>query len=1193
MNSPLTPAGNNQKMLPPGKKSFLDSFSPKLLKEVVINQKKESSKISDLKDSLAKIFKIEKKSDERQARNIKEQKLLRERQRALDEEAKSEDKKNSSLRDKIAATAKTLAKNNKDILGGFFSFFQDMIKMFIAYKVLDWISDPKNRQNVKNIITFLRGVFDFIKGAVDLAGKIFQGGIAGITATLDTLKKVTGGPVEVLFKIVKNVGLVFGALPAIQPAIEGLIGALKAIPQFIGKIVSTITGAILGGVDKGTDEGVASAGKESGKEAGKTAVKETGEAAGKELTEQAAKSGGKAAGEAAAKSAGKAGAKSGLKAGAKGLGKSLLKKIPGVGLVAGGAFAAGRAMKGDFLGAGLELASGVAGTLPGLGTAASVGIDAALAGRDIAKSQGIPMLAKGGLVKKPTTAVVGEAGAEAIVPLSKLGETVFGPDAGALSKTVKNIIPKFTKLLMLPFTLVGGGILAIMGGIANKFPMLKPIIGMASGFIGNVFNIPKSILRVALKGVDGLSTLARGATGAASAFIGNLGKLFGEKDPNMSGNNPPTVRGLLADILYAVEGKKKNTSAGSGSSSPVKQTTQEQLQQSDPGNPETGSKTTQTASGKAGTGRMSQVAGTSAGVGVTDNDRNRQTGELEANFSEFDHKGKRYKVRINPNDGQYSLYEKGGHGFGGIGIDKEIMIGGPGGPKKGGENEALLQRSHNEVKRFFMVNAQEKGIMLKYLTKDGVKAFNESPEGKKLIADRKRKAKEKAAGGWITGPMSGYPVSLDGGLSTSFIGHGTEWVGMKKAAGGGVNSAFVIPFNTPRTVNNPGLTASRYREAKAGGYVLPQFGIGGKLKQKKLPKPTYKYDKQLVENNMIPTGTEGSFRRYAAGGLYVFSTAPIGPPKMMGKGKGFSDTYGHHAGSSNPSPGSPNGPRPGGIPRDYLISSKANPATPDKKGDRHPIRAGVSGKVVSVGEGWGAVMVADNSGKPIFRSGHMSGIKVRVGDMVNPNTVIGIQDSIGMSNGYVHAHIEAKTPALHNAWIRANAGASTDTGPDTGDTSTGGEDSGGGGGGGESSQPDNFLGADPTKLTQDLGSLFSILTGNKIPTSSGTGGSSTSASGSSTPTMQSTNPKTTPLPPSSVKPATANTSGSKLTTAQSQLNQSKMQNAQPKITSAVTDPNASPTVINSTSSTSQSQGGRVSTHDQALSGFVYTPLGSV
>lgn len=71
------------------------------------------------------------------------------------------------------------------------------------------------------------------------------------------------------------------------------------------------------------------------------------------------------------------------RAGGKFLGRSALKKIPILGLLAGGLFAGQRALSGDWTGAGMELTSGLAGTLPGLGTAASVGIDAALMARDV------------------------------------------------------------------------------------------------------------------------------------------------------------------------------------------------------------------------------------------------------------------------------------------------------------------------------------------------------------------------------------------------------------------------------------------------------------------------------------------------------------------------------------------------------------------------------------------------------------------------------------------------------------------------------------------------------------------------------------------------------------------------------------------------------------------------------------------
>jgi len=122
----------------------------------------------------------------------------------------------------------------------------------------------------------------------------------------------------------------------------------------------------------------------------KSATKAGEKAATKAGEKGAVKAGEKVAAKGAVKAGEKVAAKGVAKVGAKAVGKSLLKKIPGVGLVAGGVFAAQRAMAGDWTGAGLELASGAAGTIPGVGTAASVGLDAALAARDMGALGGTP-----------------------------------------------------------------------------------------------------------------------------------------------------------------------------------------------------------------------------------------------------------------------------------------------------------------------------------------------------------------------------------------------------------------------------------------------------------------------------------------------------------------------------------------------------------------------------------------------------------------------------------------------------------------------------------------------------------------------------------------------------------------------------------------------------------------------------------
>ncbi len=131
-----------------------------------------------------------------------------------------------------------------------------------------------------------------------------------------------------------------------------------------------------------------------------------------------------------------------------------------------------------------------------------------------------------------------------------------------------------------------------------------------------------------------------------------------------------------------------------------------------------------------------------------------------------------------------------------------------------------------------------------------------------------------SGGGWINGPQSGYPVSLDGGRSTSFIGHGTEWVG--KRSGGG--DAFVVPFDTPATRGGNGLTNMRMQQAKAGGYGLPAFAKGGKLSGTK----NHRRDGSQEENRLA-----GMDRMAKGGKMFLHWTAGGGNFKQKGKYHGI------------------------------------------------------------------------------------------------------------------------------------------------------------------------------------------------------------------------------------------------------------------------------------------------------------------
>lgn len=186
----------------------------------------------------------------------------------------------------------------------------------------------------------------------------------------------------------------------------------------------------------------------------------------------AAKAVSKGAGKAAAKGAGKAVLKSGL------------KKIPILGAVAGLGFGAQRALKGDWLGAAGEVASGAAGSIPGLGTAASLGIDAALAARDISKEVNQPEAPSDEIKEAPPTSV--ESG-ETVQPfkegnqdLKPVGETTpqATSPAAAESNPNKDVLAKIAENTSNTNSSIGALIQAIyklaqsMGGKTGAPPVI-------------------------------------------------------------------------------------------------------------------------------------------------------------------------------------------------------------------------------------------------------------------------------------------------------------------------------------------------------------------------------------------------------------------------------------------------------------------------------------------------------------------------------------------------------------------------------------------------------------------------------------------------------------------------------------------------------------------------------------------------
>ena len=190
----------------------------------------------------------------------------------------------------------------------------------------------------------------------------------------------------------------------------------------------------------------------------------------------------------------KIGGKSAGKAVSKGLGKMGLKKVPVLGALAGGAFAAERAMKGDWLGAGGELLSGVASIFPGIGTGISAAIDAGLMARDA----GLTPFAEGGIVTNPIAGLVGEAGNEGVFPLEgtrgKKTFQMFGEGIFAAQKDNKDEYAKIQASGMKQYFEKGGGwksLTMFLGPVLGTLVSgLGSVLGSLAGGAANAGEMP-------------------------------------------------------------------------------------------------------------------------------------------------------------------------------------------------------------------------------------------------------------------------------------------------------------------------------------------------------------------------------------------------------------------------------------------------------------------------------------------------------------------------------------------------------------------------------------------------------------------------------------------------------------------------------------------------------------------------------
>ena len=224
---------------------------------------------------------------------------------------------------------------------------------------------------LSTVSTMTEGIYRLLSGMGDvknwfnstfpMLGKIL-GFLGGISTVVSGLKGLGGA--------IKMIGALFGG--------KGLGGILRLGGRGL-RTAGRVAGRALGTAGRWVGRAARSVGSALGigglTAAGSAAADVGADAATRSATKTAEKQAVKTAGKSATKAAGKSILKTGF--------KSAVKKIPFLGALAGGLFAIPRLLKGDWTGAGLEVASGAASLLPGAGTAASIGIDAALAAKDM------------------------------------------------------------------------------------------------------------------------------------------------------------------------------------------------------------------------------------------------------------------------------------------------------------------------------------------------------------------------------------------------------------------------------------------------------------------------------------------------------------------------------------------------------------------------------------------------------------------------------------------------------------------------------------------------------------------------------------------------------------------------------------------------------------------------------------------
>lgn len=927
--------------------------------------KKTEEKKSKNLDAVSKfgkdLLKLFQKREKDNIKNDLDNKKELERQRALAEERKSEQKKAGGN------ILRSTLKKAGDIIGG----LKDLILGLVAYKILDWISNPKNFEQVKGLIIAVKGIFDFIGATINFGVTNLMEGISQLT-TGSILERFFG-LVKVLagffvlrwllnpFKLIKDLGRLVrfipkikrlfsflgnvgkkGILPALKDALKAAGAAKGLTAKSISKVVRRSLLRILG---KGGFKALTAGLSKGGGAVAKALYKASGGVIKGGVKKSATRLGLKLLGKGGLKTAGKIFSKipiiGGLldfginvalgdpvdKAAVKAVGATLGgalggligSVIPGPGTIVGSILGG---LLGDFL------ADKAYGFFKGISNSA---------GKKQAEGKDkIPGLATGGIVTKPTLAHLAEDEPEVVIPLSKVGP----------GSVVDSIIGR-------PFKIIGraflGGLMGMVGALGPLGFALQPLIKSLLGPFIKDYGVSKVPAKKLAKGPT-TSNLKMQSLKGGDDQSSQLSKLIGTQ-PRQNGTD---VLSLLSRIKDNI-GKMIGGTVGGGGSG------------GGGGGNTNGS--TQLPSGPAGPYEESLA-------------------KLLANYEGIRTKAYKDAVGIPTIGIGATYYPKGFRLSGRVQMGQSITK----------EEAYWIKAQHIKDHRNRLLKEISSG------------EYNSLPDSVKAALESK---------------VFNYG-SLGGALANL----------VKQAVKSKDYKSIANYFRTTLAAHNGGLNSWRRNdEAKiiesgksnrVSSVSFKTAASGGKINLLAENAKTTYYDPSLGGINASGYKTKDGLPATSTGEGYrptIFSAAAF--PPLIAK-----------LPSSNLA-------RSAGFPGGKTLKTPLNVVVTNSKGKRGVVR------VNDVGPG-----VAGHA------SNHMLDLSVAA------------KNYFGTGGGFKIEGPTSEKPGPLDGNSMPAAASSSDSSSSSGNQTAASS---------ESSQADNFLGADPTKLAQDLGSLFSILTGAPNP----------------------------------------------------------------------------------------------------------------